>query len=48
MKLLSCKVGFVHLETEEAGLDLDAIQRIINGMLLNEKTVFVGRIKPKR
>ena len=54
--ILPCKVaqeadgdsrgnGFVHLETEEAGLD--TIQRG-NGMVLNEKKVFVGRIMPRK
>merc|ERR1719410_1704648 len=53
--ILSCKVaqdgdgtskgyGFVHFETEEAAMN--AIQKV-NGMLLNEKKVFVGRFVPK-
>ncbi len=32
--------GFVHFETEEAAVN--AIQKV-NGMLLNDKKVFVGR-----
>jgi len=54
--ILSCKVaqdadgaskgyGFVHFETEEAALN--AIQKV-NGMLLNEKKVFVGRFVPRK
>merc|ERR1719308_418714 len=54
--ILSCKVaqdadggskgyGFVHLETEEAAMN--AIQKV-NGMLLNEKKVFVGRFVPRK
>merc|ERR550532_2102800 len=54
--ILSCKVaqdadggskgyGFVHFETEEAAMN--AIQKV-NGMLLNEKKVFVGRFVPRR
>ena len=36
--------GFVHFETEEAAMN--AIQKV-NGMLLNEKKVFVGRFVPR-
>jgi len=54
--ILSCKVaqdgdgtskgyGFVHFETEEAAMN--AIQKV-NGMLLNEKKVFVGRFVPRK
>merc|ERR1719327_725284 len=54
--ILSCKVaqdasgdskgyGFVHFETEEAALQ--AIQKV-NGMLLNDKKVFVGRFVPRK
>jgi len=54
--ILSCKVaqdadggskgyGFVHFETEEAANN--AIQKV-NGMLLNEKKVFVGRFVPRK
>merc|ERR1712106_354482 len=54
--ILSCKVaqdaegaskgyGFVHFETEEAATN--AIQKV-NGMLLNEKKVFVGRFVPRK
>merc|ERR1719264_1497783 len=54
--ILSCKVaqdadggskgyGFVHFETEEA--TMNAIQKV-NGMLLNEKKVFVGRFVPRK
>ena len=54
--ILSCKValegdgsskgyGFVHFETEEAAKN--AIQKV-NGMLLNEKKVFVGRFVPRK
>jgi len=54
--ILSCKVaqeadgnskgyGFVHFETEEAALN--AIQKV-NGMLLNDKKVFVGRFVPRK
>ena len=54
--ILSCKVaqegdgsskgyGFVHSETEEAAMN--AIQKV-NGMLLNEKKVFVGRFVPRK
>lgn len=54
--ILSCKVatdetgqskgyGFVHFETEEAAnLSIDKV----NGMLLNEKKVFVGRFIPRK
>merc|ERR1719435_787270 len=53
--ILSCKVaqesdgsskgyGFVHFETEEAAKN--AITKV-NGMLLNEKKVFVGRFVPR-
>lgn len=54
--ILSCKVaqdetgaskgyGFVHFETEEsANLSIDKV----NGMLLNEKKVFVGRFIPRK
>merc|ERR1712107_908859 len=56
MGILSCKVaqdadggskgyGFVHFETEEAAMN--AIQKV-NGMLLNEKKVFVGRFVPRK
>ena len=37
--------GFVHFETEEAAMN--AIQKV-NGMLLNEKKVFVGRFVPRK
>lgn len=54
--ILSCKVaqdasgdskgyGFVHFETEEAALQ--AIDKV-NGMLLNDKKVFVGRFVPRK
>merc|ERR1739838_260080 len=54
--ILSCKVaqdadggskgyGFVHFETEEAAMN--AIQKV-NGMLLNEKKIFVGRFVPRK
>jgi len=54
--ILSCKVaqdvdgnskgyGFVHFETEEAAVN--AIQKV-NGMLLNDKKVFVGRFVPRK
>merc|ERR1712038_2008306 len=54
--ILSCKVaqdasgdskgyGFVHFETEEAALK--AIDKV-NGMLLNDKKVFVGRFVPRK
>ncbi len=54
--ILSCKVaqdatgdskgyGFVHFETEEAGIN--AINKV-NGMLLNGKKVFVGRFVPRK
>jgi len=54
--ILSCKVaqdadgnskgyGFVHFETEEAAMN--AIQKV-NGMLLNDKKVFVGRFVPRK
>jgi len=54
--ILSCKVaqdvegnskgyGFVHFETEEAATN--AIQKV-NGMLLNDKKVFVGRFVPRK
>ena len=54
--ILSCKVaqdadggskgyGFVHFGTEEAAMN--AIQKV-NGMLLNEKKVFVGRFVPRK
>merc|ERR1719189_1475465 len=54
--ILSCKVaqdadggskgyGFVHFKTEEAAMN--AIQKV-NGMLLNEKKVFVGRFVPRK
>ena len=54
--ILSCKVaqdptgdskgyGFVHFETEEAGVN--AINKV-NGMLLNGKKVFVGRFVPHK
>merc|ERR1719278_2445553 len=54
--ILSCKVaqdadggskgyGFVHFEMEEAAMN--AIQKV-NGMLLNEKKVFVGRFVPRK
>jgi len=54
--ILSCKVaqdasgeskgyGFVHFETEEAALQ--AIEKV-NGMLLNNKKVFVGRFVPRK
>merc|ERR1712106_1027887 len=54
--ILSCKVaqdadgaskgyGFVHFETEEAAMN--AIQKV-NGMLLNEKKVLVGRFVPRK
>ena len=55
--ILSCKVaqdpssgeskgyGFVHFETEEAALS--AIEKV-NGMLLNDKKVFVGRFVPRK
>merc|ERR1712088_336150 len=54
--ILSCKdaqdadggskgYGFVHFETEEAAMN--AIQKV-NGMLLNEKKVFVGRFVPRK
>ncbi|KAG5672844.1 hypothetical protein PVAND_002933 [Polypedilum vanderplanki] len=54
--ILSCKVatdengqskgyGFVHYETEEAATM--SIERV-NGMLLNEKKVFVGRFIPRK
>jgi polyadenylate-binding protein len=54
--ILSCKVaqdgnhvskgyGFVHFETEEAATL--AIEKV-NGMLLNEKKVFVGRFIPRK
>jgi len=54
--ILSCKVaqdetgaskgyGFVHFETEEAAnISIDKV----NGMLLNEKKVFVGRFIPRK
>ncbi|XP_014679368.1 PREDICTED: polyadenylate-binding protein 4-like [Priapulus caudatus] len=52
--ILSCKVscdqngsrgyGFVHFETEEAGLQ--AIQKV-NGMLLNGQKVYVGKFIPR-
>ncbi|ORZ34900.1 hypothetical protein BCR44DRAFT_1461486 [Catenaria anguillulae PL171] len=54
-KILSCKVaardgqslgyGFVHYETREAA---DAAIAAVNGMLLNDKEVFVGLHVPKR
>lgn len=37
--------GFVHFETEEAAVN--AIQKV-NGMLLNDKKVFVGRFVPRK
>jgi len=54
--ILSCKVaqdpsgeskgyGFVHFETEEAAVQ--AIDKV-NGMLLNNKKVFVGRFVPRK
>merc|ERR1719281_1721544 len=54
--ILSCKVaqdasgdskgyGFVHFETEEAALQ--AMDKV-NGMLLNDKKVFVGRFVPRK
>merc|ERR1711962_1908742 len=54
--ILSCKVaqdasgdskgyGFVHFETEEAALQ--AIDKV-NGMLLNDKKIFVGRFVPRK
>merc|ERR1719266_1502260 len=54
--ILSCKVaqdasgdskgyGFVHFETEEAALQ--AIDKV-DGMLLNDKKVFVGRFVPRK
>ena len=54
--ILSCKVaqgasgdskgyGFVHFETEEA--TLQAIDKV-DGMLLNDKKVFVGRFVPRK
>jgi len=54
--ILSCKVaqdasgeskgyGFVHFETEEAAVQ--AIEKV-NGMLLNNKKVFVGRFVPRK
>merc|ERR1719512_249613 len=54
--ILSCKVAqdadgnskgyeFVHFETEEAAMN--AIQKV-NGMLLNDKKVFVGRFVPRK
>merc|ERR1719479_381676 len=54
--ILSCKAaqdadgtskgyGFVHFEPEEAAMN--AIQKV-NGMLLNEKKVFVGRFVPRK
>merc|ERR1712156_329825 len=54
--ILSCKVaqdgdgaskgyGFVHFETEEAAMN--AIRKV-NGMLLNDKKVFVGRFVPRK
>merc|ERR1712018_975447 len=54
--ILSCKAaqdasgdskgyGFVHFETEEAALQ--AIDKV-NGMLLNDKKVFVGRFVPRK
>merc|ERR1711976_452141 len=54
--ILSCKVaqdasgdskgyGFVHFETEEAALQ--AIDKV-NGMLLNDKKVYVGRFIPRK
>merc|ERR1719423_365386 len=56
MPLTFCKVaqdvdgnskgyGFVHFETEEAAVN--AIQKV-NGMLLNDKKVFVGRFVPRK
>lgn len=54
--ILSCKVaqddkgvskgyGFVHFETEEAAMT--SIEKV-NGMLLNDKKVFVGRFIPRK
>ena len=54
--ILSCKVvldehgnskgfGFVHFDTSEAA---DAAIAAVNGMLLNDKVVFVGHHVPKR
>ncbi|KNE66052.1 hypothetical protein AMAG_19329 [Allomyces macrogynus ATCC 38327] len=54
-KILSCKVatrdgqslgyGFVHYETKEAA---DAAIQAVNGMLLNDKAVYVGHHVPKK
>ncbi len=47
-RFLSCMFqgyGFVHFETEEAAVN--AIQKV-NGMLLNDKKVFVGRFVPRK